>query len=175
MANQSTEIVITAMLREHWHDVEAIFRAGIATGQATFESSPPSADVFFESKLVGHRFVALLHGEVVGWVAISAVSSRTVYAGVVEHSVYVAPSVRGRGVGARLLDALIESTEAYGIWTIQSSVFPENLASLALHASHGFREVGRRERIARMAYGPLSGQWRDTTLIERRSRAAGLQ
>ena len=108
-----------------------------------------------------------------GWVAISPVSSRAVYAGVVEHSVYVHPDAAGHGIGRRLVEHLIRSTEAAGIWTIQSSIFPENEASLRLHDALGFRRVGRRERIALMSYGPFSGQWRDTVLVERRSARAG--
>lgn len=104
-----------------------------------------------------------------GWTAVPPVSSRPAYAGVVEHSVYVAAAARGRGIGTRLLQALAASTEQHGIWTIQSSVFPENHASLRLHQSNGFTVVGRRERIARMSHGPEAGQWRDTLLLERRS------
>ena len=106
---------------------------------------------------------------VLGWIAVSPVSSRPAYSGVVEHSVYVAPSARGRGIATALLRALIESTEAAGIWTIQSGVFPENTASLAVHRAAGFRVVGTRERIARMTYGPMKDQWRDVLFIERRS------
>jgi phosphinothricin acetyltransferase len=122
--------------------------------------------VFDASRLAGHRFVAV-DDRVLGWVAVSAVSSRPVYAGVVEHSVYVHPDARGRGVGRRLLDALISSTEQAGVWTIQSGVFPENTASLALHEACGFRTVGVRERVGRhLAQG---NRWRDVILLERRS------
>lgn len=110
-----------------------------------------------------------------GWAAVSPVSSRPAYAGVVEHSVYVAEAARGQGLGSRLLRALTPSTEQHGIWTIQSSVFPENHASLRLHESNGFSIVGRRERIARMSHGPAAGQWRDTLLLERRSGLPGLE
>jgi phosphinothricin acetyltransferase len=106
---------------------------------------------------------------VLGWAAASPVSSREVYRGVAEHSVYVASAARGRGIGGELLAALIESSEAAGIWTLQSGIFPENLGSLALHEAHGFRIVGRRERIALMSYGPMAGLWRDVLLVERRS------
>ena len=112
---------------------------------------------------------------VLGWVAASAVSDRCAYAGVVEHSVYVDPAAQGRGIGRRLLDALATSTEAAGIWTIQSGIFPENAASLALHATAGYRTIGTRQRVARMTYGPLSGHWRDVIFIERRSNTAGTQ
>ena len=105
---------------------------------------------------------------VLGWVAASPVSRRAVYAGVVEASLYVGAAARGRGVGRALMDALLASAEAGGVWTVQSTVFPENAGSLALHAAAGFRVVGRRERIARMAHGPLAGEWRDVVLLERR-------
>jgi phosphinothricin acetyltransferase len=155
-----------------WPAVQRIYREGIATGHATFESEAPEWERFNGSRLPRHRFVAETpEGRVLGWAAVSAVSARPAYAGVVEHSVYVATEARGRGVGAALLQALAESTERDGIWTIQASVFPENEASLKLHLANGYAVVGRRHRIARMAHGPLTGQWRDTVLIERRSPA----
>jgi L-amino acid N-acyltransferase YncA len=145
--------------------VLAIYQAGLDTDQASFETVAPSWSAFDAARLAQHRFVAVHSvGDVLGWAAVSAVSSRPVYAGVVEHSVYVAPHARGRSVGRILLDALIASTEAAGIWTIQSGVFPENAASLALHERAGFRVVGTRERIGRH-----HGQWRDVMLVERRS------
>lgn len=158
---------------EHWPEVERIYAAGIATGHATFESEPPSWEQFDAAKLVGHRLVALEAGRVIGWAAASGVSDRCVYAGVAEHSVYVDPAAAGRGIGRLLLDALVASTEAAGIWTLQSGVFPENTASLAVHRSAGFRVVGTRERVGRMSYGPMAGQWRDVVFIERRSDRAG--
>ncbi|KDN88023.1 phosphinothricin N-acetyltransferase [Kitasatospora cheerisanensis KCTC 2395] len=161
--------MLTAMTAEHAEQVLAIYRAGIAEGNATFETQPPSWEAFDKGRLPGHRHVALgADGRVLGWAAVGPVSSRPVYAGVVEHSVYVHPEHRGRGVAGALLTRLIASTEAAGIWTIQSSVFPENAASLALHSRHGFRVVGTRERVARHR-----GVWRDTVLIERRSRIVG--
>lgn len=156
------------MTAAHADAVLAIYRAGIEEGNATFETSAPSWTAFAAAKLPDHRFVAVEGGDVHGWVAGVAVSDRCVYAGVVEHSVYVAPSARGRGVGRLLLDAFIASTEAAGIWTIQSGIFPENTASIALHRAAGFREVGRRERL-----GQHHGVWRDVILLERRSRVAG--
>ncbi|THG31134.1 GNAT family N-acetyltransferase [Naasia lichenicola] len=154
-----------------WPQVEAIYRGGIATGHATFEASPPDWGDFDAGKLTVGRLVAVQDHAIVGWTALSAVSARHVYRGVVEHSVYVSDYARGRGVGRLLVGALIDAAEQAGIWTIQSSIFPENQASLALHTRFGFREIGRRERIALMTYGPLAGQWRDTVLIERRSAA----
>jgi phosphinothricin acetyltransferase len=147
-----------------WPEVERIYADGIATGNATFETSVPSWEAFDAVRLAEHRFVAEHDGRVVGWVAVSPVSARAVYAGVVEHSVYVDPATQGRGVGRLLLERLIASTEAAGIWTIQSGVFPENEASLRLHERVGFTVVGRRDRLAR-----LHGVWRDVLFLERRS------
>ncbi|MFT4165864.1 MAG: GNAT family N-acetyltransferase [Microlunatus sp.] len=159
---------------EHWPQVEEIYAAGIATGHATFEASPPSWEVFDAAKLPDHRVVAVAStGRVLGWTAASRVSDRRVYAGVVEHSVYVAPAAQGHGVGRLLLRALIASTEATGIWTIQSGIFPENTASLRVHQTAGFHVVGVRRRLGRMTHGPLAGQWRDVIMIERRSQIAG--
>jgi phosphinothricin acetyltransferase len=149
-----------------WPAVEAIYAAGIATGEATFETAPPSWVEFDTGRLPDHRLVALEDGEVVGWAALSPTSSRACYAGVVEHSVYVAEEARGRGIGRLLMDALVTGADAAGLWTIQTSIFPENAASVALHERVGFRVVGRRERIAQ-----LDGVWRDTLLLERRSPA----
>lgn len=158
-------IRIVPMTERHADRVIEIYQAGIAEGDATFETTAPSWQRFTASHLPEHRFVALAGDrEVVGWVVASAVSDRCAYAGVVEHSVYVDPAARGRGAGRALLEALISSTEAAGIWTVQSGIFPENEASAALHRAAGFRTVGRRERIGRQ-----DGRWRDVLLIERRS------
>lgn len=152
------------MTGRHASQVLAIYQAGIDEGNATFETRVPAWPQFIAGKLAGHCYVATDGGTVLGWVAASPVSARPVYSGVVEHSVYVAGSARGRGVGRALLAALIASTEAAGVWTIQSGVFPENAASLALHERAGFRVVGIRERIAQH-----HGRWRDVVFIERRS------
>jgi L-amino acid N-acyltransferase YncA len=157
---------IEPMTDAHASAVLAIYQAGIDEGDATFETRAPAWHAFLAAKLPAHRYVATDQSRVLGWVAAAAVSSRGVYAGVVEHSVYVDAAARGRRVGRSLLQALIGSTEAAGIWTIQSGIFPENTASLALHRSAGFREVGRRERI-----GLHHGRWRDVVLVERRSAA----
>jgi phosphinothricin acetyltransferase len=154
------------MTGAHADAVLAIYQAGIEEGNATFETRAPDWTAFSAARLSGHRFVAATQGRVAGWVAASAVSGRCVYTGVIEHSVYVDPAARGRGIGRRLLDTLITSTEAAGIWTIQSGIFPENTASLALHEAAGFRVVGIRERI-----GQHHGRWRDVIFIERRSPA----
>ena len=152
------------MVEADWPVVREIYAAGIATGDATFEAEPPDWQEFDADKLADLRFVAELQGKVVGWVAASRVSDRCVYGGVAEHSVYVDPAATGRGVGRTLLGHLIESTEAMGIWTLQSGIFPENAASLVLHQRCGFRVVGIRERL-----GQHGGRWRDVVMIERRS------
>ncbi|HVB44803.1 MAG TPA: GNAT family N-acetyltransferase [Streptosporangiaceae bacterium] len=151
---------------EHADQVLAIYQAGIDEGNATFETQAPDWAEFSAARSAEHRFVAVGGGRVLGWVAVSATSSRAAYAGVVEHSVYVHPGARGRGVGGFLLRELIASTEAAGIWTIQSGIFPENRASITVHKAAGFRIVGTRERIAQH-----HGRWRDILLIERRSPA----
>jgi phosphinothricin acetyltransferase len=151
------------MSEADWPDVAAIWEEGIATGIATFETEPPSWQVFDAGRLREGRFVAELDEGVVGWAALSPVSSRACYAGVAENSVYVAAAARGRGVGTALMRALVDEAVGAGIWTIQCSVFPENTASLALHQRAGFRVVGRRERIAE-----LDGVWRDTLFLELR-------
>lgn len=162
------------MRPEDWPAVEEIYRHGIEDGEATFETRTPTWDDFDAGKVPAPRLVAEDDdGRILGWAAASPVSSRAAYRGVIEHSVYVHREQRGRGVGAVLLGALVEGAEAAGYWTIQSSVFPENAASLRAHERAGFRVVGRRERIARSLLGPHAGQWRDTVLIERRSERNG--
>lgn len=160
----SKALRIVPMTADHQTSVLDIYQAGIDEGNATFETSAPGWEKFDAGRLQGHRFVALAGSAVVGWTAVSAIFSRPVYAGVVEHSVYVHPQARGQGIGRRLLDTLIASTEAAGIWTIQSGIFPENAASLAVHQAVGFRVVGTRQRLGRH-----HGRWRDVVLIERRS------
>ncbi|RQX18918.1 N-acetyltransferase [Micromonospora ureilytica] len=145
--------------------VLAIYQAGLDGGDASFETTAPTWAQFDAGKLPAHRLVAVGDDSmVIGWIAVSTTSARAVYAGVVEHSVYVDPAARGRGVARLLLDALIASTEAAGVWTIQSGVFGENSASLRLHERAGFRVIGVRERVARH-----HGRWRDVILLERRS------
>jgi L-amino acid N-acyltransferase YncA len=149
---------------DDWPEVARIFEEGIATGNATFETEVPSWEEWDRAHLAGHRFVAEDERGVVGWIALAPVSGRACYAGVAEISVYVTAEARGRGVGSELLATVVESAERDGIWTLQTSVFPENAASLALLGRFGFRVVGTRERIGR-----LHGIWRDTVLVERRS------
>jgi L-amino acid N-acyltransferase YncA len=161
-------VALRPMSAADWPVVERIWAQGIATGHATFETETPTWREFDAARLPQHRLVAEDEGEVVGWAALSPVSRRPCYEGVAEHSVYVAEAARGRGIGRLLMEALLSSAEEAGIWTIQTSIFPENAASLALHERVGFRVVGRRERIAK-----LDGAWRDTLFLERRSPAVG--
>ena len=143
--------------------VAAVFAEGIATGHATFETTVPSWEEWDAAHLPAHRFVAELDGEVAGWCAVVPYSRRAAYRGVGEESVYVAERARGRGVGRALLEAVVESARAGGLWTLQAGIFPENGASLALHRALGFREVGVRKRMGR-----LNGTWRDVILLELR-------
>jgi len=160
---------IAGMSSDHWPRVREIYLEGIKTGQATFETSAPEWEHWDNTHQPFARLVALEGGVVQGWAALSRVSARQVYAGVAEVSVYVAEASRGRGFGKALLTALISEAEASGVWTLQAGIFPENVASLKLHLENGFREVGRRDRIAK-----LHGTWRDTVLLERRSTVTGI-
>jgi phosphinothricin acetyltransferase len=155
---------IRGMRPEDWPAVRAIYEQGIATRQATFETAAPAWEAWDEGHLGAPRVVVEDDGEVLGWAALSPVSRRACYAGVTEGSVYVAKHARGRGLGRALLERLCADADAAGIWTIQTSIFPENAASIALHERCGFRVVGTRERIAQ-----LDGVWRDTVLLERRA------
>ena len=154
---------------EDWPSVREIYREGIATGEATFETSAPDWETWDAKHLACCRLLARSGDEAIGWAALGAVSTRAVYAGVAEVSVYVAARARGRGVGFLLLSALVAASEENGIWTLQAGIFPENRASIALHRSAGFRVVGTRERI-----GCMDGRWRDTVLMERRSAIVGV-
>jgi phosphinothricin acetyltransferase len=147
-----------------WPEVATIYAEGIATGNATFETSVPVWESWNASHLAEHRFVATENERVIGWIALTAYSDRCCYDGVADLSVYVAAEARGRGIGKLLVDCAVESSERAGIWTLQAGVMAENAASLALHHSCGFRVVGVRERI-----GQLHGTWRDVVLLERRS------
>jgi L-amino acid N-acyltransferase YncA len=159
---------VRPLLPRDWLSVRAIYQEGIATGNATFEADAPGWEEWDSRHLRDARFVAEADGEVVGWAALSPVSSRCVYAGVAELSIYVAAAMRGQGVGKALMDALIRESEAKEFWTLQAGIFPENGASLALHRRFGFRTVGTRERI-----GKMGDRWRDVVLMERRSAVAG--
>ena len=161
--------IVEKLLPRHWGEVRAIYSEGLATGDATFETEAPEWERWDASHLVCCRLVALEEARVAGWAALSPVSARKAYAGVAEVSVYVGARFRGIGLGRKLLSALVSESEAAGVWTLQASIVPENAASVALHLACGFREVGRRERIARR-----DGRWRDTVLFERRSRTSGV-
>ncbi|MED4082519.1 GNAT family N-acetyltransferase [Halalkalibacterium halodurans] len=162
-------IRIIEMTDNDWPEVERIYREGIETGNATFETEAPSWEKWDAGHVKSCRFVAKIKEKVVGWVALSPVSSRCVYQGVAEVSVYVGSTGRGKGVGRKLLASVVEESEKQGYWTLQASVFPENVASLKLHRQLGFREVGKRERLAKR-----EGVWRDVILLERRSEKIGL-
>ena len=163
------DFTIDLMRPQDWEFVKAIYLEGIATGHATFETEAPEWERWDAGHSPQCRLVARNGGGVLGWAALSPVSKRQAYAGVAEVSLYVASTSRGLGVGGALMRALIEASEARGFWTLQSGIFPENHASVALHLKHGFREVGRRERITRH-----HGVWRDTVILERRSSVAGV-
>jgi L-amino acid N-acyltransferase YncA/SAM-dependent methyltransferase len=159
-------VALRAMEPEDWPAVRTIYEAGIASGNATFETTAPTWNEWHRSHLADHRLVAIdADRRVVGWAALSPVSDRCAYIGVAENSVYVDPDHQRRGIGPLLLHALIAQAEDAGFWTIQTGIFPDNTASLTVHQRAGFRIVGRRERIGRLA-----GVWRDTLLLERRSR-----
>jgi L-amino acid N-acyltransferase YncA len=174
---------IVSMLPNHWLAVREIYREGIATGNATFNTELPSWEEWDSSHRKDSRLVALApldesvaewlspldKASILGWAALSPVSARRVYAGVAEVSVYVSAAARGRGVGKALLQALVRESEVNGVWTLQAGIFPENAASIALHKSCGFREVGVRRRI-----GKMGDRWRDVLLLERRSAIVGV-
>lgn len=162
------KITIQEMQSQQWPAVQQIYQEGIDGGNATFETKAPDWQQWDEAHLHSCRLVAVCDGQVAGWAALSPTSRRPVYRGVAEVSVYVAGAWQGRGIGKQLLRHLIEASEEAGIWTLQASLFPENQVSLALHLGCGFRLVGRREKIARRL-----GRWRDTLILERRSRRVG--
>ena len=157
------------ILPEDWEAVKQIYEEGIATGQATFQQEAPEWDEWNNDHLKHSRIVARENGEVLGWAALTPVSGRCVYAGVGEVSVYVSAKARGKGLGKQLLQKLIEESEANNIWTLQAGIFPENVASIKIHEDRGFRVLGTRERI-----GQMNGVWRDTILMERRSKTIGV-
>jgi L-amino acid N-acyltransferase YncA len=156
---------IIPLLPEHWPAVRTIYEQGIATGHATFQTGAPEWEEWDGAHLKHSRLVAILYKGVAGWAALTPVSGRCVYAGVAEVSVYIAPLSRGLGIGEGLLQALIAESEKNGLWTLQAGIFPENIASIRIHEKTGFRQVGYREKI-----GQMNGVWRDTVLLERRSK-----
>ena len=163
------DIIIEAMQPDDWPVVRAIYLEGIATKNATFETDAPAWEKWDSGHLPQPRLVARMNGQVVGWAALSPVSSRRVYAGVTEESVYISGAIRGQGIGKKLLSALVKASEQAGIWTIQTGIFPENKVSIHLHESCGFRVVGLREKI-----GQMDGVWRDVVFMERRSKVSGV-
>ena len=166
---KETEYSIEFMGDNDWEVVRAIYLEGTAGGNATFETQAPDWETWDSSHRKDCRLVANADKAVLGWAALSPVSRRPCYSGVAEVSVYVADASKGRGVGRALLESLVSASEKAGIWTLQASIFPENTASIALHKSCGFKELGRRERIA-----ALHGVWRDTVVLERRSKVVGV-
>ncbi|WP_037163394.1 metalloregulator ArsR/SmtB family transcription factor [Rhodococcoides fascians] len=157
------DVTVRAMTDADWDAVLRIYAEGIATSNATFETDVPSQAQLGEKWLPGHRWVADIDGQVAGWASLTAVSARDCYRGVAENSVYVGDGFRGRGVGKSLMHKQVTEADAAGLWMLQTSIFPENRASIALHHASGYRTVGIRERIAQ-----LDGVWRDTVLLERR-------
>lgn len=157
------------MHTEDWLGVKSIYEEGIKTGNATFQTVAPEWDQWNENHLQHSRVIAKVNRNIAGWAALSPVSGRCVYAGVAEVSVYVRADARGKGLGKQLLEKLIEESELNGIWTLQASIFPENIESLKVHEHSGFRIIGTRERI-----GEMNGVWRDTILLERRSNRIGI-
>lgn len=160
---------LRTLLAADWPAVAAIYAAGIATGRATFETAVPSWQAWDAARLPAPRLVIEHHGRVTGWAALTAASSRSAYAGVADVSIFVDPASQGRGLGGTLLAAMVTQSEAAGLWTLQAGILADNAPSLALHVGHGFRVVGRRERIGRLA-----GLWRDVVLLERRSPVVGI-
>lgn len=155
--------------KNHFPDIAEIYRQGLETGNATFETNVPTWEDWDKGKLKHSRLVAIIDNTVVGWAALSAVSDRCVYGGVAELSIYISNNHKGKGIGKTLMQKLIEESERNGIWTLQSRMFPENKATVALHQSSGFRMIGYREKI-----GKLRDTWRDTMMMERRSKTTGI-
>ena len=163
------EIIITEMQYADWVWVREIFIQGIRTANATFRTEAPTWEEWDKDHIPNCRFVAKQNDEVLGWVAFTSISSMRAFSGVVEVSIYIASSAAGKGVGSKLLQTIIDASEQYDIWTIQSMIFPENVASINLHRKFGFEEVGIRKRM-----GKLNGHWRDVVLLERRSNTIGV-
>jgi L-amino acid N-acyltransferase YncA len=161
---------IENMQKEDWEQLRSIYLEGIDSGHATFETEAPSWERWNSGHISACNLVARREDRILGWAALSPVSSRCVYAGVAEVSVYVGQKYRGKQVGQALLTSLVERSEEEGIWTLQAGIFPENTASIFLHKKCGFREVGRRVRI-----GKMKGIWRDVILLERRSHTVGIE
>ena len=161
-------ISIRPMDAADWHSVSKIYEDGIATGFATFETSIPTYESWDAAHMASCRLIAMEGEKILGWAALSPVSSRCVYGGIGEVSVYIGKDSRGKGAGKLLMHTLIKESEAEGLWTIQSGIFPENKGSIELHKKVGFRYIGKRERV-----GKLDGEWKDNLLFERRSETVG--
>lgn len=162
-------MIVRNMIASDWEQVSNIYSEGIATGFATFETSAPDYAQWDSTHTTHSRLVAEDNGVLLGWAALSPVSSRCVYGGVGEVSIYISAQSRGKGIGRLLMERLIEESEKAGFWTIQSGIFPENLASIKLHEKVGFRYIGKREKI-----GKINGVWKDNLLFEKRSKSVGL-
>lgn len=163
------EMIFRPMTADDWMSVAEIYRQGIETGNATFQQEIPTWDDWDNGHIKSCRIVAVMQNEIVGWAALTAVSGRCVYAGVAEVSVYVSNKYRGQKIGTKLLNKLITESENEKLWTLQAGIFPENIASLKIHEELGFRKIGHREKI-----GKMNGIWRDTVLLERRSKIIGI-
>lgn len=163
-------MTIRQMTSEDWFSVAKIYDEGIATGFATFETMVPDYNSWDMAHINTCRLVAEKDCKVLGWAALSPVSSRCVYGGVAEVSIYIANNARGKGIGKALLSKLIEESENEGYWTLQSGIFPENRGSIALHEKVGFRFLGKRERVGKTS----TGIWKDNLLFERRSKIIGI-
>lgn len=168
-------LIVTNMVAANWPQVALIYREGIETGHSTFAPAPPAIwEEWCSNKIAVCSLVAKENHDILGWAALSPISPRAVYAGVADVSIYVGANARGKGVGSLLLRELIRTSEANGIWTLQAGIFPENRASLSLHSKHDFRQVGIREKMGKMTFGPYQGRWRDVVLLERRSKVVGV-
>ncbi|MFJ8064525.1 GNAT family N-acetyltransferase [Psychrobacillus sp. NPDC096426] len=162
------DLVIDEMLETDWEQVKTIYIEGIQSGNATFQTKAPTWNEWNAVHFQKCRFIARMGREVVGWIAISPISSRESFAGVAEISIYLTNTIKGMGIGSKLLEALVKDSEQLGFWTLQAMIFPENQGSINLHKKFNFKEVGTRQRI-----GKLNGVWRDVVLLERRSEKVG--
>lgn len=161
---------IEEMLPQHWNQVASIYLEGINTGKATFQSEVPTFETWNNGHVNTCRFVAIFDNKVAGWAALSPTSSRCVYSGVAEVSVYIGENYRGLGIGSRLLNELVKASEENGFWSLRSGIISENTPSIKLHKRCGFREVGITEKVAKMK----SGIWHDVIIMERRSKIVGI-
>jgi phosphinothricin acetyltransferase len=168
------EYQVEPMKPEDWGQVRVIYEQGIATENATFEPMVPEWEKWDSAHAPEPRLVVRSNGQVAAWAALSRVSTRKCYAGVAELSIYVGEKFRGKGIGDALLGAFVEASEKVGFWTLQGGIFPENAVSIELHKKHGFRVLGVREKVGKMAFGRMQGKWRDVVLMERRSKVAGI-